>query len=85
MLDIESTLGHVCQRVLGDAAASKEVRHARALGLRELGRIFRATKVLSRKRFLWGSSYGTLKLGSDKNAKGAWAARAWASSSAPPR
>ena len=45
VLDIESTLGRVCQRVLGDPAASKEVRRARALALRELGRIFRATKV----------------------------------------
>lgn len=45
VLDIESTLGRVCQRVLGDEAASKEVRRGRALALRELGRIFRATKV----------------------------------------
>ena len=45
VLDIESTLARVCQRVLGETAASREVRHARALALRELGRIFRATKV----------------------------------------
>lgn len=47
VLDIESTLARVCQRVLGDPAAGGGVRRARALALRELGRIFRATKVRS--------------------------------------
>lgn len=45
VVDIESTLGKVCERVLGDPAVGAEVRRARALALRELGRIFRATKV----------------------------------------
>lgn len=45
MVDIEGVVAKVCARVLGDSAASPEVRAARARGLRELGLIFTQTKV----------------------------------------
>ena len=45
VVDIESMLARVCQNVLGDERVDAPVRRSRALALRELGRIFRATKV----------------------------------------
>lgn len=44
VIDIESTLRHVCRRVLQDATTSKAERRKRAEGLLQLGRIFRAAQ-----------------------------------------
>jgi len=44
VVDIEGVVARVCARVVGDSAASPEVRAARARGLRELGLIFKQTK-----------------------------------------
>eukprot|EP00891_Asterochloris_glomerata_P009342 jgi/Astpho2/9342/Aster-07279 len=40
VLDIETTLRHVCKKVMNDPMVSKQERKARAQGLRQLGRIF---------------------------------------------
>ncbi|KAL3131275.1 hypothetical protein ABBQ38_000570 [Trebouxia sp. C0009 RCD-2024] len=40
VLDIESTLRHVCKKVLSEATATKQTRKARAQGLQVLGQIF---------------------------------------------
>eukprot|EP00884_Botryococcus_braunii_P015416 jgi/Botrbrau1/2558/Bobra.0079s0044.1 len=42
VFDIETTVKHVCKQVLKEPSASKEVRQARAHGLRKLGAIFQA-------------------------------------------
>jgi curved DNA-binding protein CbpA len=45
-MDIESTLRHVCRRVLTDPAASRDQRRARVDALAELGRIFLAASAV---------------------------------------
>ncbi|XP_013615666.1 PREDICTED: chaperone protein dnaJ 10-like isoform X2 [Brassica oleracea var. oleracea] len=52
VLDIESTLSHVCQSVLRDPSVSKDVLRARAAGLRKLGTILQGAK----KPYTRGSS-----------------------------
>jgi X-domain of DnaJ-containing len=42
VLDIESTVRHVCRKVLTDPSVEKPQRRIRARGLKELGRIFQA-------------------------------------------